>query len=112
MRTWTSTTFCETEKCPGHVTTGEYEGTIVMTTDPALPFVVVPDVAEPGLMCGTCGDAVTREDDELVGSDGETTCPGGGRPHGPAVPDDMCVTCGGNANDDHHDSQNCWVDHP
>lgn len=40
-----------------------------------------------GEMCANCHDAVTREGDELVGSDGEVTCPESDRPHGPAVPD-------------------------
>jgi hypothetical protein len=39
------------------------------------------------LMCENCRDAVTREGEELVGSDGEVTCPDSTRPHGPAVPD-------------------------
>lgn len=39
------------------------------------------------LMCQNCRDGVTIEDDELVGSDGETTCPESDRPHGPAVVD-------------------------
>jgi hypothetical protein len=39
-------------------------------------------------MCGNCRDAVTAEGDELVGSDGEVTCPESSRPHGPAEPDE------------------------
>lgn len=42
---------------------------------------------EGDLMCAHCRDAVTREGDELVGSDGEVCCPESDRPHGPAVPD-------------------------
>lgn len=43
------------------------------------------------LMCGGCRDAVTCEADDLVGSDGEVTCPESSRPHGPAVPDPACL---------------------
>lgn len=38
-------------------------------------------------MCENCKDAVTREGNELIGSDGEVNCPMSSRPHGPAVPD-------------------------
>ena len=48
----------------------------------------MPDAENDRLRCANCGDAVTREGVELVGSDGETDCPLGLGPHGPAVPDD------------------------
>jgi hypothetical protein len=44
-------------------------------------------LGDVGEMCANCRDAVTREGDELVGSNGEVTCPESDRPHGPAVPD-------------------------
>lgn len=46
-----------------------------------------------GDKCANCGDAVTREGDELVGSDGEVNCPSpfNQGPHGPAVPDDAVI---------------------
>lgn len=49
--------------------------------------VVTKARGEVGEMCANCRDAVTREGDELVGSNGEVTCPESDRPHGPAVPD-------------------------
>ena len=49
---------------------------------------LVRQAESEGEMCQVCGDAVTREDGVLVGSDGEVTCPSGAR-HGPAVPETL-----------------------
>lgn len=39
-----STTVCDDEDCPGHVTLHEHPGQhVVMTNDPALPFALVDD---------------------------------------------------------------------